>query len=211
MYLSRVEIDYDNRKIVKELNHLGAFHNWVEQSFPIEFEKNIRTRKLWRIDDINNKKYLLIVSEEKPNIERLEKYGKKGSAQIKDYTQFLDSLEVGKKYKFRVVLNTTKSVPDENCQKRGRVFPLIKEMDQREFLKKRSEKNGFKLDDDAFYLLNSSFETIKKSNEKTLNLVKAVFQGELEIIDIEKFIDVLLYGIGKKKAYGFGMMTVIPV
>lgn len=33
MYLSRVEIDVKNRYKTKELTHLGAFHNWVEQSF----------------------------------------------------------------------------------------------------------------------------------------------------------------------------------
>ena len=34
MYLSRVEVDYLNRQKTKDLSHLGAYHNWVEQSFP---------------------------------------------------------------------------------------------------------------------------------------------------------------------------------
>ena len=50
MYISRVEIDSENRRKIKDLTHLGAFHNWVEQSFPDEFDKEIRSRKLWRID-----------------------------------------------------------------------------------------------------------------------------------------------------------------
>lgn len=37
MYLSRVEIDDNNRQKIKNLTHLGAYHNWVESSFPREF------------------------------------------------------------------------------------------------------------------------------------------------------------------------------
>ncbi|MDO5027513.1 MAG: type I-E CRISPR-associated protein Cas6/Cse3/CasE [Tissierellia bacterium] len=211
MYLSRVEIDYGNRKTAKELSHLGAFHNWVEQSFPKEFEKSIRTRKLWRVDDLNNKKYLLIVSQEKPDIGLLEKYGKKGSGQVKDYDIFLNSLKEGKKYRFKITLNTTKAVSEGHLNKRGRVYPITDEFEQLDFLLKRAKKNGFKLEENGFYLLNSDFDYLKKPNEKKLNLIKAVFQGELEITDKEKFIYALSNGIGKKKAYGFGMMTVIPV
>ena len=52
MYLSRVKIDYYNLKSIKELNHLGAYHSWVEDSFPEEREKpkNERKRKLWRVE-----------------------------------------------------------------------------------------------------------------------------------------------------------------
>ena len=44
MYLSRVEIDRNNRQKIKDLTHLGAYHNWVEQSFPDELKQELRTR-----------------------------------------------------------------------------------------------------------------------------------------------------------------------
>ena len=50
MYLSRVEINFDNHRRIRDLTHLGAYHNWVEQSFPEEIEQHIRNRPLWRID-----------------------------------------------------------------------------------------------------------------------------------------------------------------
>ena len=40
---------------------------------------------------------------------------------------------------------------------------------------------------------------------------KAVYQGVLTISDEDVMRKTLLDGIGKKKAYGFGMMTVIPL
>ena len=50
MYLSRVEIDFANRKKIKDLSHLGAYHSWVEESFPWEIAKGCRLRHLWRVD-----------------------------------------------------------------------------------------------------------------------------------------------------------------
>lgn len=210
MYLSRVEIDYKDRLTSKELNHLGAFHNWVEQSFPKELEQNKRSRKLWRIDNLNNKSYLLILSEDKPDINMLEKYGVKGTGETKDYSEFLNSLESGDRMRFRVVLNTTKSISNRKFG-RGKVVPLTSEENQIKYLIDRSEKNGFELHPEDFYLVRSGFEKVLKNGEQRLDLIKAEFQGELTIIDIEKFKDTLVSGIGKKKAYGFGMMTVIPM
>ena len=46
MYLSRVAIDSQNRKKIKDLTHLEAHHNWVESWFPEEFEAGVRSRKL---------------------------------------------------------------------------------------------------------------------------------------------------------------------
>ena len=70
MYISRVEIDRTNRQKIRCLTHIGAYHAWVEESFPEEMEQSIRTRKLWRIDRIQDKDYLIIVSENKPDLQR---------------------------------------------------------------------------------------------------------------------------------------------
>lgn len=210
MYLSRVEIDYKDRLTSKELNHLGAFHNWVEQSFPKELEQNKRSRKLWRIDNLQNRSYLLVLSEEKPDLNMLEKYGVKGTGETKDYEEFLNSLKDGDRMRFRVVLNTTISKSDRSL-KRGKVYPLTTEEDQIKYILDRSGKNGFKLNPNDFYLVKSGFEKVLKHGEKKLELIKAEFQGELTIMDKDKFKETLTKGIGKKKAYGFGMMTVIPM
>lgn len=210
MYLSRVEINTENRKLARELSHLGAYHNWVECSFPGEIDEKIRSRKLWRIDTIGDKRYLLIVSETEPNLERLEYYGVKNSAETKSYEPFLSSIKEGMKFRFRVTLNPVKSVSDENCKNRGRVYPILNEKELVDFLLKRSEKNGFHLNENEFTVVNQGFEVLKKSKETT-KLRKAVYEGVLTVSDKERFIETLTKGFGKKKAYGFGMMTVIPI
>ncbi|BAQ23880.1 type I-E CRISPR-associated protein Cas6/Cse3/CasE [Streptococcus troglodytae] len=209
MYISRVEIDRNNRRKIKDLTHVGAFHGWVEQSFSEEVEQNIRTRKLWRVDTLGGKNYLIIISSEKPDLPLLEKYGVKGSAQTKSYDGFLNSLKQGSLMKFRVTLNPVISMPNKGA-KRGFLKPLVSIQEQMKYLMDRSEKNGFLLKEDDFFVVEKGYEILRKSGMKPIRLVKAVYEGTLTISDAARFREVLTEGIGKKKAYGFGLLTVIP-
>ncbi|AYW48815.1 type I-E CRISPR-associated protein Cas6/Cse3/CasE [Tetragenococcus osmophilus] len=209
MYLSQVEVDTNNRYKIQDLTHLGAYHNWVEQSFPEEFTEKERSRKLWRIDQLKGKQYLLVVSPEKPDLNLLETYGVKGSARTKEYDSFLSSLNVGTKARFKVDLNPVISKKQEG-QTRGRVLPYLSEKDQLNFLFNRAEKNGFLLNSEDFFITERSFEVLKKNHQKDIRLSKVTYEGILEILDINTFRKTLTEGFGKKKAYGFGMMTVIP-
>ena len=113
MYLSRVEIDRENRRKIRDLTHLGAYHSWVEDSFVGQISMLERSRKLWRIDSIQGRQYLLILSEEKPSLKALEKYGVDGSGETKSYDSFLASIQEGKKYRFRTTLNPVVAKPIE--------------------------------------------------------------------------------------------------
>lgn len=210
MYISRVEIDRDNRRKSRNLTHVGAYHAWVEESFPVEFEQSIRTRKLWRIDRIQNREYLIVVSEGKPDLLALEKYGVIGSAVTKVYTPFLERIHEGAKMRFRVFLNPTicKAI---SGQKRGAVMPHVTVEKQMQFLIDRSEKNGFLLTKEDFTIVESGYEVLKKSGERPIRLLKVVYEGTLVVSDTLKFKRLLSEGFGKKKAYGFGLMTVIPL
>lgn len=211
MYLSRVEIDYNNRRKTKDLNHLGAYHNWVEQLFPTEISKGESSRKLWRIDRIQGKQYLLVVSENKPDIRSFDLYGVENSAQIKPYDEFLNRLKNEQVVRFMATLNPVKSLSTgKSSGKRGRVVPHVTVSQQMEYLKEKAEKNGFELRDDDYYISNRSFETLKKSGKKSIQISKVTYEGILKITDIELFREVLTKGLGKKKAYGCGMVTVIP-
>lgn len=210
MYLSRVKIDTHNRKKVKDLNHLGAFHHWVEESFPEEVKNDERSRKLWRIDSLQGNQYLLLVSPEKPDLEQLETYGVTGSAESKDYSPLLNNLEEGNRLRFRVKLNPVKSLSSGKASgKRGRVIPLVTGDQQREFLIDRSSQRGFTVKEDEFTIVNKGFELLKRKG-KELKVVSATYEGMLYITDPDQFKETLISGFGKKKAYGFGLLTVLP-
>ena len=145
MYLSRVEIDINNRRKMKDLTHLGCYHAWVEDSFPDPSSMENRSRKLWRIDNIYDKYYLLVLSENKPDTEKLEKYGLESSVEVKNYNTFLDSLKEGMRAKFRIKLNTVRAYKDEkNPTKRGRIMPVPNE-ELNEFLIDKATRNGFEV------------------------------------------------------------------
>ena len=66
MYLSRAELDPTRRSTMIALTSPQKFHGAVENSFSGE-----RRRRLWRLDSLNGKLYLLLLSEELPGPEAL--------------------------------------------------------------------------------------------------------------------------------------------
>lgn len=210
MYMSRVEIDFNNRINLKRLSNLNAYHSWVEECFPDEFKDKTRSRKLWRTDHLYGKNYLLLVSENKPDLNILEKFGVKGTALTKDYDPFLEKLEDNLDARFKVVLNPTVSIKtNEDKSSRGKIVPL-KASEFSDFLIARSEKNGFSLNEEDFLITERSIVSFKHNkNSKKINLDRVTYEGKLTISNKEKFVETLTSGIGKKKAYGFGLMTVI--
>lgn len=211
MYLSRVKIDVGNRRKTKDLNHLGAYHKWVEDSFPHELESGHRSRKLWRIDQVGGDSFLLVLSKGKPNLERLEKYGVKGSAETKDYIILLDRLRVGDKLTFRLVLNPVMALSSgKGSGKRGRTIPLVTVDQQLQYLKDRTIQHGFSVRDEEVAVTSRGFEILRRKGQKPLKICIATYGGLLTIEDLDLFRLALINGIGKKKAYGCGLLTVIP-
>lgn len=210
MYISRVEIDTNNRRKIRNLTHLGVYHSWVEDSFPNEREHNLRTRKLWRVDVIDKKVYLIVVSQNNPKLSLLERYGIAGTAQTKNYEKFLDSISDGDKMSFRVALNPVISESQENG-KRGRVKPCCDEEGQINYLTDRAISNGFNIEMNSLMITERGFSILKKQEIGQIRLIKVVFEGILTVENSNLFRKVLVNGLGKHKAYGFGLMTVIPL
>lgn len=207
MFLSRVELATDDRRRIKDLTHLGAFHNWVETSFPGEIADNIRTRKLWRLDKLAGKEYLLLVSQKEPDLALLERYGVRGSAQTKNYDPFLAKLGPGRRCRFKVVLNPVMAL-SQGPDQRGRIVPLLAVDRQGQYLEDRAQEYGFALLD--YTITERGYGELKKSGHRTVRLNRVAYQGSLQITDADTFRQTLVRGMGKKKAYGFGLMTVIP-
>ncbi len=206
MYLSRVEVDSDNRRKIKDLSHLGAYHNWVEQSFPEEIAKGERQRHLWRLDTLNGRNYLLLLSPEKPDLQALEKYGKPGTAITKDYEPFLGRLTEGEQLQFKLTANPAHR-GGKNSTHPGNIIPCFAVDEQLRWLREKAEKSGFELL--SADVVGHDRPHLRKKTRIALN--RTVFEGRLRIIDLDKFRTMLVTGIGREKAFGMGLMTVIPV
>lgn len=223
MYLSRVQIDVNNRAKIRDLNHLGAYHNWVEQSFPEEVQNSERLRHLWRIDDLAGKKYLLVLSERRPDLQDLERYGVKGTAVTKSYDRFLNDIHTDQIMRFRLVANPTHAVTKKG-ESKHRIFPHVTVEQQRQWLVKKANNNGFSVIDEqqtteaqtalTFDVVGREYQPLRKShsgaNGYGARLSKVTFEGTLRVTDEVQFKNALSNGIGREKAYGMGLMTVIP-
>ncbi|MFD1124169.1 type I-E CRISPR-associated protein Cas6/Cse3/CasE [Lentilactobacillus raoultii] len=222
MYLSRVEIDIKNRQKIKDLTHLGAFHNWVEKSFPKEIAAGKRSRHLWRIDNLAGKKYLLVLSQTQPDLLQLSTYGVPGTAQVKSYDQFLDQLHEGQTLQFRLTANPSYSVIKPG-ERQGRIYPHVTVAQQRKWLASRAENLGFHFigqdkadfsskvpDHFAFDVMSRDWPILYRKGGHRIKLSRVTFEGLLQVADLERFKETLIHGIGREKAFGMGLMTVIP-
>lgn len=211
MYLSRIQIDTTNPEAIHDLSHLGAYHNWVESSFPEDHQPHSddpRVRHLWRIDKLNNKQYLLITSPNKPDINKLSKYGIKETAQTKSYDNFIDSIKDGQLAKFRLTANPS-------YQTNNKVYPHVSIKYQTKWFLERTQKHGFELltdcqDNPQMSIINRSWPILYHNHHK-ITLAQTTYEGILKITNAKRFKNAIKNGIGREKAYGMGMITIIPL
>ena len=116
----------------------------------------------------------------------------------------------GNRMRFRVVLNPVKTF-SKGVGNRGETKPIYMTEEQMNYLIERAEKNGFLLNAEDFSVVEKGNVVLKKANQSSTRLNKAVYEGTLTISDVELFKNILTLGMGKHKAYGFGMITVIPM
>ena len=118
--------------------------------------------------------------------------------------------------RFRLTANPTHSVTKPG-EKKKQVFPHITVAQQQKWLEDRAEKSGFKLLDStsteaekSFDIVNRSWQLLRRENGHRVRLSSVTFEGLLQVEDVTRFRQVLVNGIGREKAFGMGLMTVIP-
>lgn len=206
MYLSRVALDTAKRATMRALSSPSIFHGAVESSFAGE-----RLRNLWRIDKLNGQMYFLLLSSREPDLKEFNvQFGYDGRvAETKNYDQLLDRIAIGGKWRFRLTANPTKAVKSADGS-RGKVVAHITNEYAAKWLLEKAEKNGFLLQEDSFEIVESSWQRFyKKDNKHAVTLRKVTYEGILEINDAELFKTALINGIGRGKAYGMGMLTIM--
>ncbi len=205
MYLSKVAIDAKKYESMKALYNLERLHGMIESSFLGE-----RKRNLWRIDQQVGEDYLLLLSHTPPQTNTLpEQIGYKNSAwETKLYNSLLERITEGSKWYFRLTANPTMSKAME-AGKRGKVKAITILPMQREWLKKQGDRKGFLLQDKQFDVIQSEWRTIKKRG-KEIQVLAVTFEGLLTVTNADVFCQTLTSGIGREKAYGMGLLTVVP-
>lgn len=208
MYLSRIAIDIKKYESMKAMYNFARIHGMIESSFPGE-----RKRKLWRIDRLSGEDYLLLLSPDPPKTNNLpEQIGYDNSVwETKSYDGLLSRITKDSKWHFRLTANPTVSIVSKG-DKRGKVKAVTIAHKQREWLKRQGSIKGFYIDDkkpNTFDVVKSEWKTFKKGGRE-IQILSVTFEGVLSVTDPETFCNTLTEGIGREKAYGMGLLTVMP-
>ena len=217
MFLSRVEINPYRRETMRALASPQKIHAVVEASFP-PIENAVSERILWRIDTIGSAMYILVQSSIRPDFTHLvEQFGWPSSEQkwdTVDMDNFLRSIKKGQIWRFRLRANPVRSLKDPGDRSRGKISAHVTVEQQREWLLSRVHKYGFSV---ISFFGDHCVEVKQRDQNKferkgdivTVNAV--TFEGVLAVEDEKLFTETIIKGIGRAKAYGCGLITVVSV
>ncbi|MBO4865828.1 MAG: type I-E CRISPR-associated protein Cas6/Cse3/CasE [Ruminococcus sp.] len=204
MYLSRIPLDITDRNTMRALSSPSIFHGAISDSFV-----GGRPDVLWRIDNLNNQLFMLILSIDKPDLTDFSRQFSNGDTwETKDYDQLIERIKTGSVLRFRLTSNPTKSVCGKNG-KRGKVTAHITTEHQKNWLINKGAQNGFSVNENSFDVVQSKWHRFYKHGNNYVTILSVTYEGILEITDAEKFKAALAKGIGRGKAYGMGLMTVM--
>lgn len=213
MYLTRIRLDPTKRSTMRAFAEPKLFHGAIERSFSGE-----RHRNLWRIDTLNGVQYLMLVSEEKPDLNAaVEQFGyPEASApwETRNYTPLLNRIRPGTRWYFRLTANPTKHTSGSiTAGRRGKVIPHVTAEYQQRWLMEKAPLYGFSLTEGEFLAVQEQWYHFRKYQDggQAVSLLSVTFEGMLTITDVDLFRRTLIEGIGRGKAYGMGMLTIVRV
>lgn len=219
MYLTQMPLNPARRSTREMLASPQRTHAAVLSAFvPGTAESG---RILWRLDQPEKHRLdLYIVSPIAPSLEAMSDQAGWPSQPVwrtADYRPFLNRLERGQHWIFRLRANPIKNVRP-GPQRRGRRVPLIQTKDQIEWLSDKGEKSGFRITSGEHGSNirvsgqgKNNFDRCSDGERRTVTLQTVTFDGVLEVTDPVSIRAALISGIGAAKGYGCGLMTLAPV
>ena len=206
MKLTRMALDMRKRKTLFAMSSPSIFHGIVENAFPGE-----RRRKLWRLDQLRGTTYLMILSEEEPDLtQAVQEIGVEELGwESKDYSPLLNRIADGTVWNFRLCANPTYSESREGM--RGKVHAHRTPAHQMDWLIHQGEQHGFQVELDTTEIVRSQWYHFSKgdSRKTQVRLLAVTYEGVLKVTDAAQFLTALQEGIGREKAYGMGLMTLV--
>jgi CRISPR system Cascade subunit CasE len=223
MYLHRIHIDLRCREARRDLSDPYQLHSTLCRAFSAPDSKCPEGEFLWRHEpEMGTDGYprILVQSRALPDWTDI---GVKGwlahsdvAIDLKERLK-LDSLEVGKRFRFRLRANPCVS---RNGKRQG----LLQLAEQEAWVKRKGERHGFSLPKlVSFDFSESSQERVdvrvsqelmlggKQHSGNGIRIFSVLYDGMLTVTEPDKFRDALQTGIGHGKVMGLGLLSVVPI
>lgn len=216
MFFSRVWLDPQRRGARRLLASPQRIHAVVAKATNAIAPS---ARPLWRLDTTSGGLQLFVVSESEPDftdmLRQIEVPVEDGW-QTTNYGPFLEGIEHGQRWRFRLAANPVRSVRDVTnlgSLPRGKRVPVIGSANLQEWLVTRAPKFGARVTADSFIVGARRGDDFRKYDSDGAGKVRRVsitavqFDGTLEVTDPNALRSALTTGIGSAKAYGCGLLT----
>lgn len=222
MYLSRLLLDLRSRHVRLDLRDCQELHRSVMSGFPQAGESARATYGvLYRVDLASRKSgaQLLVQSAVEPTWSSLAP-GYLLAQETKFVGDAYAALAEGMLLRFRLRANVTKRVKsgaDGVERKNGRRILVRDREEQLQWLGRKGEQFGFHPlqvevaaeENDLRAEAAVGWMEGRRGTER-ISFGAALYEGLLRVTDLRRFHEALSGGIGPAKAYGFGLLSVIP-
>lgn len=196
-------------------------HGTVERAF-----SGGRERRLWRLDSLGGQLYLLVLSEEKPDLSHADaQFGTGKGWETLPYEPLLNRIVEGTRWHFRLTANPTFSEKPNGRDSRGKVHAHITPNLQEKWLLDRAANCGMEIarfsfpnrtengtpqmQESSLVVTGSKWYQFRKEGKgRIVSLLAVSYEGTLLVTDAERFRKAMTEGIGRGKAYGMGLLTV---
>lgn len=223
MLLHRIHIDPRCREARRDLSDPYQLHSTLCRAFSIPDSKCSESEFLWRHEpetDSESCPRILVQSRKMPNWAGIGVKGWLATADpaidLKERLK-LDSLKVGKRFRFRLRANPSVS---RNGKRQG----LLQLEEQEAWVKRKGEMHGFSLPQLAsFDFSESPHERVdvrvsqeqmlggKQHSGNGIRIYSVLYDGILIVTEPNIFIDALQTGVGHGKVMGLGLLSVVPI
>jgi CRISPR system Cascade subunit CasE len=222
MYLSRLELNLQNRQVVADLGDSHNLHRTIMRAFgKAEHGEAARAEfgVLYRVEWLAREEQaiLLVQSMIDPRWSQLP-VDYATTIRSKSIMAPIEALHAGQRLAFRLRANPTKKIGSSSKTDRlagkkdnGKRIP-VSESGLNDWLERKGEACGFRVINAAWRIQPQGSKTPGVSNGwrkgKRLTHATVIFDGVLEVTNPSAFQETLQRGIGSGKAYGFGLLTV---
>jgi CRISPR system Cascade subunit CasE len=203
MYLSRLALNPRSRQVRREVAEPYEMHRTLLRAFPDGMDKEAE-RVLFRLDADRETGALVVLvqSQGGPDWSSLE--AKAGYLlRPAESKEFDPSFRQGQRLFFRLRANPT-------VRRDGKRLGLRTEAEQVKWLKRKGLAGGFHLEDGDVLAIPEGLKHGRKTDDlgpQSLTHLAVHFDGILKVTDPAQLVETLRAGVGRGKAFGFGLLS----